>query len=682
MSAEPHIRMAVDVGGTFIDFVLVDERTGEVRIEKIPSLPDSLAEQFVTGISSFGIETGEIRQIFHGMTVAVNALIQERGARVGLITTRGFRDVLEMGRGGRSPVYDFVWRGPPPIVPRYLRREICERITFRGEVITPVDLEDVDRAADYLVSQGVEAISVVFLHAYANSTHEVQARSRLISRHPNIPVSVSHEIACVWREYERASTTALNSFLQPTVSSYLEKLLQNLSAARCVAPIAIMQSNGGVASAQTASKKPIRTVMSGPAGGVIGARTLCQRLEFKNVICTDVGGTTYDVAIIEDGRIIERSDTHIAGRPIAGSLIDVTSVGAGGGSIAWLDHREGLQVGPQSAGATPGPVCFSRGGTQPTTTDAHLVLGQLDPDYFLGGRMRLDVSAATTAIERIGQGLKLDTLAAAHGIVSIAESNMANAIRSKTVARGLDPRDFVMLAYGGGGGLFACAVADELSIRKVIIPPAPANFSAWGILTSDYVEDEVRTRVLPFALEHMDEVLEVLLELQSRTVASIRGYGFEEQGIEVVWRLDLRFSGQEYTLTIDLDSQSRDRAAMIDRGRTLFVDQHRRLYGHGDAETPIELVSLRCRAIGHIQVPPLAGPRRGVAPRENRQRLVHFNGSGRSLMTQIMQRDALQPGMRVEGPVIVEEWTTTTVIPPRWNVTADKFGSLIIEPTT
>lgn len=674
-------RVAVDVGGTFMDFVLMDEKTGAIRIEKVPSIASELPSQFMKGLTAFGVGIDAIGRIFHGMTVGVNALVQERGAKVGLITTKGFRDVLEMGRGGRKPVYDFVQKGPKPLVERFLRREVTERTSFRGEVLAPIDLNEVDREVDYLLSKGVEAIAITFLHAYAHPSHEIAARDRILSRYPHLPVTVSHEIAAEWREYERTSTTVLNAFIQPTVKGYLDNLQQKLIEAGYNRQLAIMQSSGGVADAETAGIKPIRTLMSGPAGGVIGAKFLCSRLGYKNVICTDVGGTTYDVAIIEDGKILERTQTEIARRPILGSLIDVISIGAGGGSIAWLDHRNGLQVGPQSAGASPGPVCFGRGGTEPTTTDAHLVMGRLDPDYFLGGRMTLDLAGARKAIEdKIAKPLGISVEAAAHGIVAIAETNMANAIRTKTVERGLDPREFVSLAYGGGGGLFACSVAEELEVPRVIVPIAPANFSAWGILTSDYVEDEVRTKVLPFNNKHIGETLSVVNELSERAVAAVAGFGFKREDIILLRRLDLRFENQEYTITVDLESDWKDADAILAGARGKFVEAHLRLYGHGDPAANLELVSIRCRAIGHVRAPEVAkisAPTKVTAPKT---RMVYFHSAGGKVPTTVFERDSLAPGQELQGPAIVDEWTMTTVVPPGWNCLCDEYGNLILEP--
>lgn len=675
-------RVAVDTGGTFIDFVLLDEQSGEVRIEKEDSTAGHLADQVLAGLRRFDVSIAEIVRLFHGTTVGINALVQERGAKVGLITTQGFRDVLEMGRGGRTPVYNFTQPSPRPIVERYLRREVPQRTTFDGKVLRELDLDAVDREVDYLLSQGVEAVAIAFLHAYANPAHERAARDRIAARHPSLSTSVSHEISAEWREYERTSTTVLNAFIQPTVKNYIDDLQRKLLGDGCARPLAIMQSSGGVADAATASDKPIRTLMSGPAGGVIGAKFLCDRLGYKNVICTDVGGTTYDVAIIENGRILERSQTEVAGRAVLGSMIDVMSVGAGGGSIAWLDHRNALQVGPKSAGATPGPACFGRGGNDATTTDAHLVLGRLDPEYFLGGRMKLDVARARAAIqEKIAKPLGLSVTEAAHGILAIAEANMANAIRTKTVQRGLDPREFVMLAYGGGGGLFACAVADQLGVKRVVVPLAPANFSAWGILTSDYIEDEVRTQVMSFDEAHVERALETLGSLERNAVSAVSGYGFDPDAIARLRCADMRFEHQEFTIAVDFEPAWTTSAALLEGARERFVSAHRRLYGHGDPTGNLEIVSLRARAIGRVRPPEIVKRTAALASGPTRRRGVVFRGSEGGVATEIVVRDSLAPGQEVHGPAIIDEWTTTTIVPPGWTCTCDGYGNLVLEPT-
>ena len=671
-------RVAVDVGGTFIDFVLLDETTGTVTIEKQPSTPDRLVDELLAGLARLEVPVADVHQLFHGTTVAINAVLQERGARVGLLTTAGFRDVLAIGRGNRPEIYNFLYRGPQPLVPRHLRREVPERLAADGSILTRLDLDAVDRESDVLVSHGVEAIAICFLHAYANPTHEAAAAERIRERHPAVTVTASHEIATEWREYERTSTTVLNAFVQPLFAGYVARLEAGLAGVGYTRSLALMQSNGGVIGADRAVRLPIRTLESGPAGGVIGSQALARELDLPNVICADVGGTSYDVALIEDGQILERTETKIARRPIVGPTIDIVSIGAGGGSIAWIDHRGALQVGPRSAGASPGPACFGLGGTEPTVTDCHLLLGRLDPANFLGARMLLDAAAAERAVETIAGPLGLDIEQAALGALAIAETNMTYAIRGITVERGLDPREFAMLSYGGGGGLFAAAVADELEIPTVVVPRAPANFSAWGILTSDYREDAALTRVL--ALDHgtAEELAGSLRELAGRTAAQLASYGFEAGATELVARADLRFSGQEYTVTVPVEAAWLDDAGALLGGiRERFVAAHRQLYGHGDADAPLEVVAARVRAVGLVATPrwPEWTVTERGAPRT--ERAVCFRTHG-TVATPVFDREVLARDQRIEGPVIVEEWTATTVVPPGWSAHVDRLGNLVL----
>jgi N-methylhydantoinase A len=670
----------VDVGGTFIDFALLDEQTGDLTIEKQPATPARLVEEFLAGIGRLPVSLAEVERVFHGTTVAINAVLQERGARVGLVTTAGFRDVLEIGRGSRPEIYNVLYLPPKPLVPRYLRREVPERMRADGSVHVPLDLEALDREIDYLVERDVEAVAICFLHAYANPEHERQAAARLRERHSELGVTASHEVATEWREFERTSTTVLNAFIQPLMGRYLHDLSGNLAQSGYSRPLALMQSNGGVISAERAAQRPIRTLESGPAGGVIGAQALASKLGYPNVVCADVGGTSFDVALIEDGRILETTETEIGRRPVVGPIIDIVSIGAGGGSIAWIDELGGVQVGPQSAGAYPGPACFGYGGTEPTVTDCHLLLGRLDPENFLGARMKLDAVAAEHALRtRLADAADLGVEAAADGVLSIAETNMVFAIRAVTVERGLDPRDFVIFSYGGGGGLFAAAVAEELEVPSVVIPPAPANFSAWGILTSDYREDTAATRVEPLNAAGAERVALRLRELADTAAGELRRYGFDDGDIELLHRADVRYAGQDHTITVPVESPWLDDVeAFLEGVRERFVAAHTQLYGHGTLEPPLELVTSRARAVGRVATPPVAevagSPRPGPgAPRS--QRDVYFRGPGR-VETPVYDRESVTT---VEGPAIVEEWTTTILVPPGWSARSDRLGNLILE---
>jgi N-methylhydantoinase A len=672
-------RLAIDVGGTFIDFVLLNEQSGVTVIEKQPSTAGSLVSELLAGVARLPVPLEQIGRIFHGTTAGINSLVQNRGARVGLITTAGFRDVLALGRGRRPHVYDAVYQPPPPLIPRHLRREVEGRLGAGGAEVTPLDLGAVELEADELASAGVEAIAVCFLHAYASPEHEQAAAAAIRKRHPGLAVSASHELTTEWREFERTSTTVLNASIQPLLSSYLDELRAGLASGGFRGSLAIMQSNGGVMSASAATRRPIRTLLSGPAGGVIGAHVLAGQLDLPNVICADVGGTTYDVAVIENGEILEATESEISGRPIIGSSIDIVSIGAGGGSIAWIDETGAVQVGPQSAGATPGPACYGAGGTEPTVTDCQLLLGWLDADTFLGARMHLDTPAAERALgERIARPTGIGLIEAAHGVLRIAETNMTYAIRSLTVERGLDPREFALCSYGGGGGLFAASVARELDIPKVLIPRAAANFSAAGIMISDYRDDTSATRILSLDAGAVTSVVASLRELAGRASGELNDFGFADDEIELMYRADLRFAGQDDAITVVVErAWLEDEGALVGGLRRRFEDQHRQLYGYALADAPLEVVNCRCRGVGRVHHPTSSWPAGGGDTGPASTRRVYFSPSV-PVETQVFDRDALSPGTPIHGPAIVEEWTTTVLVPPGWAVEADPRGHLVL----
>jgi N-methylhydantoinase A len=673
--------VGIDVGGTFIDYAYFDEQTGSLVIEKQPSSPDRLVDELLAGLARLPIETALLDRIFHGTTAGINAVVQERGARVGLITTKGFRDVLALGRGNRPEVYNALYRPPEPIVPRYLRREVTERLARDGSELVPLDLHELDREADDLVRHGVEAIAICFLHSYADPSHERTAAARIRERHPGIAVTSSHEVATEWREFERTSTAVLNAYIQPLLRGYLGRLSAGLEAQGFKGSLALMQSNGGVISAEGAAIRPIRTLESGPAGGVIAAQALAAELGYPNVICADVGGTTYDVALIESGAILETTETKVGGRPIIGPIIDIMSIGAGGGSIAWIDEVGAVRVGPRSAGATPGPACFGFGGTEPTVTDCHLMLGRLDPDNFLGARMKLDAAAASRAV-RIGiadhKGLTVEE--AANGILAIAETNMVYAIRALTVERGLDPRDFVMFSYGGGGGLFAAFVAQELDIATVVVPRAPANFSAVGILMSDYRSDTALTRVRPFTAATAAEVALDLADLAAQTQSELRTFGFDGRDIELLYRLDMRYRGQDDTITVPLETGwVADPPTLHVEAGPRFVTMHRQLFDYGDDNGALEVVTSRCRGIGRVSRPRWEDWTVTVPAAPRTTRPVYFGAIGSYTDTPVFDRDVLARGQRIVGPAIVEEWTTTIVVPHGWDAAVDRIGNLVLD---
>ena len=670
-------RCAVDVGGTFIDFVLLDEETGELVVDKQPARRETLVDEFLAGLERLPVGLPELDLLFHGTTVGINTVLQERGARVGLVTTAGFRDVLALGRGSRPEQYNVLYRPPAPLVPRYLRREVPERLAGNGSVLVPLDLDALDREVDLLVTEGVEAVAICFLHAYLDPRHERLAAARVRERHPALAVTASHEVATEWREFERTSTAVLNAYVQPLMGQYLGELGERLHDAGFQRPLALMQSNGGVISAERAAERPIRTLESGPAGGVIGCLALARELGHENVICADVGGTSYDVALIDGGRILETTETEVGGRPVVGPVIDIVSIGAGGGSIAWIDELGAVRVGPHSAGASPGPACFGLGGTEPTVTDCHLILGRLDSETFLGGRMRLDVAAAEEALQsRIARPLGLGLDEAAAGVLAIAQTNMVFAIRAVTVERGLDPREFVVFSYGGGGGLFAAAVAEELEVPAVLVPRAPANFSAWGILTSDYREDVAVTTVRPLDESSAAEAAAILRQLAEEAAANLERYGFTEGQVERIYRADIRYAGQDHAITVSLEPEwLDDHPALLAGARQRFAAAHIQLYGHGTLDPPLELVTSRARAVGHIARSSVSEPAtlEQVPPQEFRQ--VFFGARGR-VETAVHQRETFASA---SGPAIVEEWATTVVVPPGWSAQVDRLGNLLLQ---
>jgi len=678
-SSNSSYRIAIDVGGTFVDFVLLNESTGEITLEKQPSTPERIVEEVGTGLGRLPVDLSEVGRVFHGTTVALNTIVQEKGVKVGLLTTVGFRDVLEIGRGSRPEIYNPRYTAPACLVPRHLRLEIPGRLSADGEEVLALDLASVDAAADFLLEEGCEAIAICFLHSYSNHEHEQKTAERVRHLYPHIAVAASHELIGEWREFERTSTTVLNAYVQPPFENYIKDLSERLKSDGYASPLALMQSNGGVVAASRAATRPVMTLESGPAGGVIGAEALAREIELKNLICFDVGGTTVDVALIDDGKIIERSQSKVAGRPVMGPTIDISSIGAGGGSIAWIDHRGGLRVGPQSAGASPGPACFGHGGTDATVTDCHLLLGRLDADTFLGSRMKLDLKAAESAVKTLAEKLDLSIEETASGVLKIAGTNMTNAIRSITVERGLDPRDYSLLSYGGGGGLFATAVSEELDVQSVIVPRAPANFSAWGIVTSDYREDSSHTFVCPFVKETLGAILDSVASLKKENLQRLEQHGFDSDAIVSDMRADVRFAGQEFTVTVPVEEEWTNNQENLLKGvRERFVELHRRLYGHGEADAAIEVVTLRVRSIGNVARPSWPEWHGGKDAEPHATRDTYFTSLGKTSTIPVFNRDDLAQDQKISGPAIVEEWTTTTVIPPNWKLVVDRIGNLVL----
>lgn len=675
-------RLAIDIGGTFADFVLLDEDSGSVTLEKEPSPKERLTDHIFKGIGRLDVNLTDLDMVIHGSTVVINTILQEVGSRIGLITTEGFRDVLGLGRGNRPEVYNLLYKPPTPLIPRYLRLEVPERLDHKGNVITPLDEEATRRAIERLRAREVEGIAVCFLHAYANPEHERGVRRIAGEIYPEAHVSISSDITGEFREFERTSTVALNTYVMPSVAAYLAGLEERLSLGGFQGGLNIIQSTGGLTTSEEARRMPIRTLESGPAGGVIGAVALGKQLDEPNLIATDVGGTSFDVALILDGRPFEKSETYVNKRPVLQPTIDITSVGAGGGSIAWLDDSGGFRVGPLSAEADPGPVCFGKGGTEPTVTDAHLVLGRINPRNFLGRRMELDVAGAKAAIQgRIADPLGLSLEEAAHGITHLADTNMIHAIRRVTIERGHDPRDFTLLGYGGGGGLFAASLAREMEIGKTIIPVNPAVFSAWGILNSDFREDVVRTTVMPTAALSVEELLEMFGDLADVAADKLAASGLTAERARFVRALDMRYEGQEHTVKVPLPSAHDFQAGGMPLLQSLFDQLHERMYAHASPGTPTELVNLRLSAIVESGKPSILEIPRGTgdggeALRSDRR--VYFRDERDFVACPVYDRERLGAGDAFRGPAIVEEWNTTTIVHPGQRLGVDDYGNLII----
>lgn len=693
-------RLGVDIGGTFTDAILIDEHTGETWIKKVPSTPRDPSVGFLDAtvrlLSDAAIPESAVSYIVHGTTVVTNAIIEGTGARTGFITTAGFRDIFEMQRQMRPALYDLMFDQPKPLVPRYLALEVPERLDATGAVLRPLDEQAVRTAARRLKGEGVESIAVCFLHGYLNGAHERRAAEIILDEFPDVVLSISSDIAPEIREYFRACTTAINATVRPVARRYLTSIQSRLRDRGLTAELLVMQSHGGVLTAAAAADKPVFLVESGPAAGVIAATHLCGLLGYADVISFDMGGTTAKMGLTERGVPTVTKEYEVgskassalgigrgSGYPITTPVIDLVEIGSGGGSIAWVDSGGVLRVGPRSAGAEPGPACYGRGGTEPTVTDAHLVLGRLDPAYFLGGEMELNVDAAMRAIEeRCAQPLGISAVEAANGIIEIANAAMVNALRLISVQRGYDPRDFVLVAFGGGGPVHANRLAAELSMPLLLIPPSPGVFSAMGLLVTDLKHDFAVTRMRRTDNVDLAELRRIFDDLLSRGRDLLIREGISADDMEFSRQLDIRYVGQSHALSITLSSAELSGGvlqASIDR----FHDEHRRVYGHSTPGESTELVNVRMTATGRIHKPQLrtlaAQPDdRPPAPRTRRQ--VYFSETAGFVDCPIYLRYGLGSGASLNGPAIVEEMDATTVISPGYRATVDVHGNLLIAP--
>jgi N-methylhydantoinase A len=691
-------RVGIDIGGTFTDAAFVDEQSGAVHIIKVPSTPADPSGGFMAaverGLQRCDVGGEAVRLVVHATTVATNALIEGKTASLGMLTTQGFRDILEIGRQIRARLYDVHLTKPRPLVPRRWSFGIRERLDAEGQVLEPLDVEAVRQAVRQCQAAGLEAIVCCFLHSYINPEHERLAAAIVREEYPEAFLSVSSEVCPEFREYLRASTTAVNAAVMPLVSRYLNALESQLQAWRITAPFYVMQSSGGVMSVQSAKHKPVYMIESGPAAGVIAAGAFAAPHGYANVISFDMGGTTAKVGLIQDGQLKLSTEFEVGGQaitplgegrgsgyPVRTPVIDLIEVGAGGGSEAWIDAGGALRVGPRSAGAVPGPACYGQGGTTPTITDANLVLGRLNPAFFLGGEIALNPDASHAAIVRqCAEPLGLDPLQAAHGIVEIANAHMIGAMRLISVQRGYDPRSFVLVAFGGAGPLHANALAHDLDIPTVLIPPSPGIASALGMLMTDIRHEFVATRrqVLARLQPHTLDALFADFAAQGEALLAREGVAAAQR--RLLRSVDLRYQGQSHELSVAVPSGLLT-PQVLTQLHEQFHAAHARAYGYNAREDAIELVNIRLTALGISPKPRLpALPKGSSDPTEARkgQRPVWFSETGGFTLCPVFDRTRLCWGNVVPGPAVIEELDATTLVHPGYEATVDQHGNLLL----
>ncbi len=682
------MRLGIDVGGTFTDFVLIDDLTSRIRYTKALTTPKDLAQGVLTGIDRILLQAKAsmeaVSYVVHGTTIGTNSLIERKGAKTGLITTAGFRDVLEIARIERpdAGLYDMTVDLPEPLVPRYLRLEVDERVGADGQVVRPLDEDTARRALDVLKAENVEAVAVCLLFSFRNPSNERRIRDLCRELFPQALVTISSDIAPEFREFERTSTTVLNAYLLPVTARYVDSLTARLKERYGEVDLRIMQASGGAMPGEVAKSNAIQMVNSGPAGGALATALFGKLAGVEKVIGMDMGGTSFDVSLIVDGKPRLKSEGEFEGYPVKIPLIDVEGIGAGGGSIAWVDTGGALNVGPISAGADPGPACYGRGGEQATVTDANLVLGRLNPDYFLGAEMPLYTEASQEAIRsHVAEPLNLSIEEAAAGIIRVVNANMVRGLSVNSTQKGYDVREFSLLAFGGAGPLHAVELVEDLGIEQVIIPPYCSVFSALGAVASDVRHDYVQTLALSQSELTAERLQATLAELEAQARNQLAREHVPEDQIWLGRAADLRYEGQSYELTIPLSDHGVLAEEDVIRLIADFHEWHKRIYTYGDPAEPVELISLRLAAIGKVPKIDLRRPRQqtSCAPKPKSERPVYFLRTG-FLPTPIYEREELVPGQRFSGPCLVEEKTSTTVTPPGWEGTIDHFGNIVLRP--
>ncbi len=677
-------RVGVDVGGTFTDVVVVDEETGEYSVTRTPSTPKDQSigvEEVLRKIAQkSGISYGDISRFIHGTTVATNALLERKGAKSALITTRGFRDVFEIARQTRPDLYDFWAKRPRPPIERHLVFEVSERVLFDGRVLKELDPIEVEHIAEKLRESKVESVAICLLHSYANPSHEETLKEIISNQLPGVYLSISSEILPEIREYERTCVTAINAYVLPRVERYLMNLLERKDRLGIKPTIHVMESNGGIMDAKVAGKRSVHTLLSGPAAGVLAAKSLSQLTGEQNLITLDMGGTSTDICLMEGGEYYLTTEREIAQFPIRVPVIDIHTIGAGGGSIAWIDEGGAMIVGPQSAGADPGPACYNIGGTEPTVTDGNLLVGHLNPDNFLGGEIRLFPDKANSAIKEHLSVVGKDPVENGEGILKVVNSNMVKGIMVVSVQRGYDPRKFDLVAFGGAGPMHAAFLARELGIRRIIVPPNPGNFCAFGAVLANVRYDYVTTCLKPVDDLSVDDYNKIYEKIKSRGTRDLAVEGFSQDKVLFASTADMRYKGQTWELTVPTPHAVRS-PQDIQRIAEDFHAIHKRTYGYDMKDEKVIVVNLRAAAIG--EVPKVRMKKRASENEklssEARTSFRNVFMGGTHIEYQVFDRTRLVSGNALEGPAIIEEYGSTTVIPPGMKARIDSYDNIIID---
>ncbi len=682
------MRVATDIGGTFTDLVFFDydretKEVKKVEVSKSSTTPGEFEKGILNAIKKIDLDLNTIDFFAHGTTVVINAITERKGSKTALITTEGFRDVLEIARGTRPDLYNFNFKKEEPFVERYLRQEVRERINYLGEIITPLDETTVDGHIAEFIKEGVEAIAICFLHGYKNPIHEKQLATYIRTKYPQFEVITSHEVTREWREYERTSSTVLSAYVKPIATKYLNNLTHHLHKLGYKNNLYIMQSNGGITTVEDVKANPITLIESGPASGMLGAVVLGRTIGKENLLVLDIGGTTAKCSLIENGipKIvttynIEKTKTQ-AGFPILTPVIDIVEIGNGGGSIAWLDDGGKMRVGPKSAAANPGPSSYGKGGTSFTTTDANVVCNRIHKDYFLGGELKPDFDSIKNAANPLCEELDMTIEEIARGVIRVANSNMVNALKSVSVNKGYDPRDFSLVVIGGGGPMHGAYLAEELQMPEIIIPLNAGVFSAFGMLMSDLRRDYIRTDVMNLNVSNFSTLKDVFQEMKNEAIKAYERDAYQKEDIQFEYFLDLRYDGQEHSVKLKLSNLDH---LKMDEIETNFHQLHKKRYAFSLADTKIEIVNYHLVAEVIVNKPVIGKVEsKGNTVKEAliTSEKVDFDVSGVH-ESRFFDRDKLDPGMTIEGPAIIVEQSTSTVVPPKHQFRIDEYANIII----